>query len=402
MLLNEQIKDVFLYQKEYFKTAPTGLRRQLLDEIEHTNDQVKIITGIRRSGKSTLLLQLVQQIGKYNYLSFEDPRLSEFEVNDFFKLEKIFHEFNHSKIFFFDEIQNIKGWEQYIRTLHDKKIKVYLSGSNASLLSKELGSSLTGRQISYELLPFSYSEFLLFKHLQKGLTSFELFFKLGGFPEFLKFELPEIPIQLFNDLIYRDIITRHGLKNPDIVKGLGLYLASNIGKEYSNNKLTKTFNLGSVNTLQSYISYFQDAYLFFSINRFSYSFKKQAVNPKKIYGIDQGFMQNLSVSYSKDKGRILENIVFIELLRRKNEIHYFKEKGECDFIVSKNQSIESAIQVCFQLNEENINRETDGLMEALKNLKVEKGLILTMDQEDELTRDGKIIKIKPVWQWLCE
>jgi hypothetical protein len=130
--------------------------------------------------------------------------------------------------------------------------------------------------------------------------------------------------------------------------------------------------------------------------------KKQAVNPKKVYGIDQGFMQNLSVSYSKDKGKILENIVFIELLRRKNEIHYFKEKGECDFIVSKNLSIESAIQVCFQLNEENIHRETDGLLEALKILKVDKGLILTMDQEDEWTRDGKIIKIKPVWQWLSE
>jgi len=399
MLLQEQINEVFNYQKDYFQIAPTGLQRKLIGEIDHNNDQVKIITGIRRSGKSTLLLQLVQQIGKYNYISFEDPRLTNFEVNDFYKLEKIFQNNNDSKVFFFDEIQNIKGWEQFIRTLHDKKFKVYLSGSNASLLSKELGSSLTGRQISYELFPFSYSEFLAFKNQEKGISSFEEYFSVGGFPEYIKYENPDILIQLFNDLIYRDIITRHGLKNPDIVRELGIYLASNIGKEYSNNKLRKSFSLGSANTVQSYISFFQDAYLFFSINRFSYSLKSQSVNPKKIYGIDQGLMQKLSLSYTKDKGRILENIVFLELLRQKKEIHYFKEEGECDFIVSKNRNIESAIQVCYQINEHNMHRETQGLIEAMKSLKIKKGFILTMDQEDVLKDAGIEISIIPFYKW---
>lgn len=400
MLLYEQIKEVFLYQKNYFNSAPTGLNRRLLNEIDSDNDQVKIITGIRRGGKSTLLLQLLKQIGNYNYISFEDPRLLGFEINDFFKLEKIFREFNNTNIFIFDEIQNVSGWEQYIRTLHDQKVKVYLSGSNASLLSKELGSSLTGRQISYELFPFSYAEFLSFKNLQDDPESFKLYLKLGGFPEFLKYEVPDIPIQLFNDLIYRDIISRHGLKYPDKIKELGVYLATNIGKEYSNNKLSKTFNLGSVNTIQSYISYFQDAYLFFNINRFSYSLKKQVVNPKKIYGIDQGLMRNLSVSFSKDYGRILENIVFIELLRRKKNIHYFKENGECDFVVSKNQNIEQAIQVCYELTNENLKRETEGLYEAMSHLNINKGLILTMNQEDEFIKNGKIIFIMPVRKWL--
>lgn len=402
MLLEQQIKEVFQYQKEYFEKLSIGTPRNLLNKVDLTDYHIKIVTGIRRCGKSTLLMQLLNKINYFNFLSFEDPRLSQFEVNDFFKLERIFQADNDSEVYFFDEIQNIEGWERFIRILHDKKIRVVLSGFNASLLSKELGTSLTGRQITYELFPFSYSEYLTHRNKDQGISSFEEFLEFGGFPEYLNSNNRNVLIQLFNDLIYRDIIVRHGLRNAKVVRDLGIYLATNIGKEFSFNNLAKTFELGSVNTVLSYISFFEDAYLFFTVPRFSYSLKQQAKNQKKIYGIDSGLISNLSLSFSKDKGRLLENMVFIELKRRTKDIFYFRNKGECDFVVSKNQKIENLIQVCYELNSDNLQRELNGLLEAMDELNINSGLILTMNQDDQITQNNKNIIVKPVWKWMLE
>ncbi len=402
MLLEQQIREVYQYQKEYYEKLSIGTHRTLLNKVDLKDYHIKIITGIRRSGKSTLLMQLLKQVKNFNFLSFEDPRLTDFEVNDFFKLEKIFQTNNESEIYFFDEIQNITGWERFIRTLHDKKIRVVISGSNASLLSKELGTSLTGRQITYELFPFSFSEYLNFSHKDKGIKSFNEFLKSGGFPEYLSSGNQNILIQLFDDLIYRDIIVRHGIRNAKVVRELGVYLATNIGKEFSYNKLTKTFDLGSANTVLSYISHFEDAYLFFTVPRFSYSLKQQAKNQKKIYGIDSGLISKLSISFSKDKGRLLENMVFIELKRRAKNISYYRNKGECDFVVSKNRQIENLIQVCYELNQDNMKREINGLMEAMDELKLNSGLILTMNQDDQIVQGNKSIIVKPVWKWMLD
>ncbi len=402
MLLEQQIKEVFQYQREYFEKLSTGTPRTLLNEVDLTDYHIKIVTGIRRCGKSTLLMQLLNEVNYFNFLSFEDPRLSHFEVNDFFKLERIFQADNDSEVYFFDEIQNIEGWERFIRILHDKKIRVVLSGSNASLLSKELGTSLTGRQITYELFPFSYNEYLMHRNKNQGISSFEEFLELGGFPEYLNSNNRNVLIQLFNDLIYRDIIVRHGLRNAKVVRELGVYLATNIGKEFSFNNLAKTFELGSVNTVLSYISFFEDAYLFFTVPRFSYSLKQQAKNPKKIYGIDSGLISNLSLSFSKDKGRLLENMVFIELKRRAKDIFYFRNKGECDFVVSKNKQLENLIQVCYELNHDNLQRELTGIVEAMDELNINSGLILTMNQDDQIVQDNKNIIVMPAWKWMLE
>ena len=400
MLLEQQIREVYEYQKEYYEKLSIGTRRTLLNKVGLKDYHVKIITGIRRSGKSTLLMQLLRKVKGFNFLSFEDPRLTGFEVNDFFKLERIFKTNNNTEIYFFDEIQNIKGWERFIRTLHDKKIKVIISGSNASLLSKELGTSLTGRQITYELFPFSYTEFLNYKKNEKGIISFTEFLEMGGFPEYLSSGDQSVLTQLFNDLIYRGIVVRHGVRNAKVVRELGIYLATNISKEFSFNKLAKIFELGSVNTVLSYISYFEDAYLFFTVPRFSYSLKQQVKNQKKIYGIDSGLISKLSFSFSKDKGRLLENMVFVELKRRAKEVSYFRNKGECDFVVSKNRQIENLIQVCYELNHDNMKREINGLMEAMDELKLNSGLILTMGQDDQIVQDDKNIIVKPVWKWM--
>ena len=400
MMLESQIEEILSYQVESNLDIKEGTPRDIVNQMTLSDHHVKILTGIRRCGKSTAMLQIARKFPHYNYLSFEDPRLSTFEVNDFFKLEKIFSRIGKSEFFFFDEIQNVKGWERYVRVLQDKKQKVIVTGSNARILSKELGTSLTGRQISYEVYPFSYTEYLAHFDQTSGIKSFSGFFQFGGMPEYLNTMNKDVLLALYNDLIYRDIVVRHGLRNPKTVNELGVFLATNIGKEFSYYSLAKSFELGSSNTIASYITYFEDAYLFFSIPRFSYSLKQQVKNPKKIYGIDTGLISNLSMSFTKDQGRLLENMVFIHIKRLGKEIFYFRQKGECDFIVTKNKKVEMAIQVCFDLNSDNFRREVNGLTEALNELGLSEGYILTYNQKDELKRDGKTIILLPVWEWM--
>lgn len=400
MLLESQIKEVFEYQANYLEQLPLGTLREILENIDLTDSHVTILTGIRRCGKSTVLLQLKNKIQNFNYFSFEDPRLSAFEVNDFFKLEKVFD--NKNSAVLFDEIQNVEGWERYIRVLHDQKRKVIITGSNARILSKELGTSLTGRQITYEIFPFSFTEYLTHLNSKPGIENFSEYLTSGGFPEYLTSRKRDVLLNLYNDLIYRDIVVRHGLRNPKALQELGVYLASNVGKEFSFNKLVKNFDLGSVNSVKSYISYFEDAFLFFTVPRFSYSVKQQALNPKKVYGIDTGLITSLSMSFSKDKGRLLENNVFIHLKRLGKEIYYFRQNGECDFVVAKNNQIEFVAQVCLELNSDNLTRELNGLLEAMNELKLEAGTVLTLNQEDQLQRDGKTIHVIPVWKWMLE
>jgi len=399
-MLELQIEEVLEYQTKSNKEILEGTPREITDKIDLTDNQVKILTGIRRCGKSTALLQIARKYSHYNYLSFEDPRLSAFSVNDFFKLEKIFGRIGNSELFFFDEIQNVDGWEKYVRVLQDKKKRVIVTGSNARMLSRELGTSLTGRQISLEVYPFSYAEYLTHFNLSSGVESFSGYFQFGGMPEFLNTKNRDVLLNLYNDLIYRDIVVRHGLRNPKIVKELGVFLATNVGKEFSYSSLAKTFELGSSNTVASYISYFEDAYLFFTVPRFSYSLKQQAKNPKKIYGIDTGLITNLSMSFSKDRGRLLENLVYIHLKRLGKEIFYYRQKGECDFIVSENSKVEMAVQVCYDLNTDNLRREVNGLGEALSVLGLNEGYIFTFNQKDELEKDGKRISVIPVWKWM--
>lgn len=399
-MLESEIQEVLEYQAESLREMQEGTPREVRAKVGLTDHHVRILTGIRRCGKSTVLLQIARKYSHFNYLSFEDPRLSTFRVNDFFKLEKVFAKAGSSDLFFFDEIQNVDGWEGYVRVLHDKKKKVIVTGSNAKILSKEMGTSLTGRQISLDVFPFSFPEYLAHFNLDAGVESFSGYFKLGGMPEFLNTKNKDVLLNLYNDLIYRDIVVRHSLRNPKVVRELGVYLASNIGKEFSYNNLSKAFDLGSSNTVASYISYFEDAYLFFTVPRFSYSLKQQVKNPKKIYGIDTGLVALLSMSFSKDLGRLLENLVFLHFKRLGKEVYYYRQKGECDFIIASGNKVEMAVQVCYDLNADNLPREENGLLEALNELDLSEGTILTFKQKDELQKEGKTIRIIPVWEWM--
>jgi len=310
--------------------------------------------------------------------------------------------FGKDGVYFLDEIQNIEKWEKFVRYLIDKKEKVVLTGSNASLLSKELGTKLTGRNLQIEMFPFSFKEFLLFKQEKPSLNSFEEYLHKGGFPEYLKKENPSILYSLLSDVVMKDIAIRFGIKNTTILNKIVIYLISNVGKEFSYNSIKTMFNIKSVQSVIDYISYFENAYLVFTLPKFSYSYKKQQMSPKKIYSIDNGFSYNNSASFSKDSGKMLENLVFLELRRQFKEIFYFQEKNECDFIIKEREKISKVIQVCFDFNEENKEREIGGLVEAMNEFKLKEGVILTNNQEDEFLIDGKKVIIKPVWKWLLE
>lgn len=397
MTLKSTLRKVVKLQEKDLKEIDLGLKRELLPKIKLNLPHAIILSGVRRCGKSTLLKQIIKTVNNSHFINFEDQRLINFTINDFEKLDEIFKEdFEESDYYFFDEIQNVAGWERYVRGRLDSRKKFIITGSNASLLSKELGSKLTGRHLTYELFPFSYTEMLRFKSKKPSLSSFQEYFNEGGFPEYLKYKKIEILQELLNDILMRDIVIRYKLRESKTIKELAIYLITNLGKEFSYNNLKNHFNLGSTNSVISYISYFEDSYLLFTIQKFDYSYKKQILNKKKVYSIDVGLSNANSASFSEDKGRILENIVFLHLRRKFKEVYYFKEKYECDFIIREKGKMTKAVQVCYELNEENKDRELFGLKEAMKKLNIKDGAIITFNQEDKI--DG--IKMIPAWKWL--
>ncbi|MEI7718859.1 MAG: ATP-binding protein [archaeon] len=403
MIASNILKEVILSQKDNLNRLELGITREKETDVKIEDSFALIITGIRRCGKSTFLHQMLKKEKRAYYLNLEDPRLEGFELSDFNRVEILMNEiFGKGGVYFLDEIQNIEKWEKFIRYLIDKKEKVVLTGSNASLLSKELGTKLTGRNLQIEMFPFSFKEFLLFKQEKPSLNSFEEYLHKGGFPEYLKKENPSILYSLLSDVVMKDIAIRFGIKNTVILNKIVIYLISNVGKEFSYNSIKTMFNIKSVQSVIDYISYFENAYLVFTLPKFSYSYRKQQMSPKKIYSIDNGFSYNNSASFSKDNGKMLENLVFLELRRHFKEIFYFQDKNECDFIIKEMEKVTKAIQVCFDFNEENKEREINGLVNAMNEFKLKEGLILTNNQEDEFIVEGNKIIIKPVWKWLLE
>src|SRR3989344_1962399 len=403
MLSKEILSNVIISQREFLDSLEQGTIREKSREINIEDSFALIITGVRRCGKSTLLYQLLKKQKKGYYLNLEDPRLGGFDFSDFNKVEMIMKEiYGNGGIYFFDEIQVIPEWERFVRYLVDKKEKVVLTGSNASILSRELGTKLTGRHLSIELFPFSFWEFLSLKKQEYSINSFEEYLIKGGFPEYIKKENPEVLHELLSDIVMKDIAARFGIKNTTTLNKIAIYLISNTGKEFSYNSIKKMFEIKSVKSVIDYISFFENAYLVFTVPRFSYSYKQQQVNPKKVYSIDNGFSSNNSTSFSKDYGKMLENLVFLTLRRNYKDIFYFQEKNECDFIIKEKDKITHIFQVCFDLNEDNKDREINGMIEALEKFDLKEGIILTYKQEDEFKIKDKVIKVLPVWKWLLE
>lgn len=403
MIRKEDLRAIVREQHQTLQENDPTLPREFHGNPDFYSKQATVITGVRRCGKSTVLKQMMREKSCSNYLTFEDIRLTDFDLQDFLKLEDVFgEEFGESTSFFYDEIQNITGWERFVRQQLDQRKQVLITGSNARLLSKELGTHLTGRHIDYELFPFSYPEFLQFTKSENTRSVFEKYLTQGGFPEYLQNNRREYLQNLLTDILIRDISVRNGIRNLKVLKELAVFLLTNLGKEFSYHSLRKIFELGAVSTVIDYVSMYEECYFLFTIPRFDFSLKKQAYHPKKVYAIDNGLVAANSLSFSADHGRMMENFVFMALRRKYKEIFYFRQKKECDFIVREKGSIISAIQVCAQLTPDNQTREVDGLIEAMESFNLTEGYLLTMDEEDELRKDGRVILIRPVRKWVLE
>lgn len=399
MIIKSVLHEVAEAQKSNLAELDTGMIRHQLNSMPELKSHALIISGIRRCGKSTLLHQWLKS--KYReafYLNFEDPRLYELELNDFTRLDQIITE-QESNILYFDEIQVIEGWERYVRQKLDEGFQLVITGSNASLLSSELGTKLTGRHIMKELFPFSWKEFCDFKSLEPSEASLKKYMETGGFPEYVKTENDDILHQLFEDILLRDIAARYGVRDVKTLQRLALYLVSNVGNLVTGNKLKSLFGIGATSTVMEYFSHLEQTWLLHFIPKFSYSVRKQSINPRKVYAIDTGLINVNSKSFSDDVGRILENLVFLNLRRSFKEICYFSEKGECDFVVFEKDRAKMVAQVCYELTPDNLERELNGLFEALDFFDMDKGFIVTSNQTDHYERDGKTAEVLPCHQY---
>lgn len=400
MLLKATLLQIISAQRENLQLKTTGLKREALSTLPDLTSHALIVSGIRRCGKSTLLLQLLKtKFRDALYINFEDPRLYEFDQHDFTRLDDAIKEIG-SRVLLFDEVQIVPGWERYVRHKLDQGYKLVVTGSNASLLSRELGTKLTGRHITRELFPFSYREFISFKELNFSEDSLLQYLETGGFPEYVKSGTEDILNHLFEDILIRDIAVRYGVRDVKALQRLALYLISNVASLITGNRLKTLFDFGATSTVMEYLSHLEYSYLLHFVPKFSYSQRKQIANPRKIYAIDTGMVTVNSGSFTEDRGRKLENLIFLHVRRLTKEIYYFSEKGECDFIIFYNGEVQKAIQVCYSLDEGNLDRELNGLVEALEFFHLDTGTIVTLNQTDHFEKNGKTIYVVSCQQFL--
>lgn len=401
MILESVIATVIEQQKARITTRDTGLKRELFPATKSLSSHALIISGIRRCGKSTLLMQMIKKINnnKVLYLNFESPQLYEFSMNDFSRLDRVITQ-KGADTLFLDELQLIEGWEMYVRQKLDEGLKVIITGSNASLLSKELGTKLTGRHITQELFPFSFREFLAFKALAPSAGSLKTYMATGGFPEYVKSGDQEQLSTLFEDILIRDIVARYGIKDMKSLHRLASYLVSNIGNRITATKLKQPLSIGATSTVLTWFSYLELSYLVFFLPQYSHSTKAQLINPRKVYAIDPGLIDVVSTSMTEDAGRKLENIIYLHLRKKYHELFYYDDKGECDFVVMKNGVIVELVQVCFELTPDNLMRELNGLLNAMKFFKKKKATIVTFATTDYIKEKGFEIEVVPAYTYL--
>jgi len=428
----EKLKELIIEHKEKFLKKTELVKREIQKDIAPLLNQreIIIITGVRRGGKSSLMRLISNDlIEKYDilqdnilYLNFEDERFTYFDINDFEQVYEIFLELYHPvgrKYFFLDEIQNVKGWEKWLNRLYEfEDLKIFVTGSNATLLSSEIATVLTGRNRQLIVYPFSFNEFLSLRNYSITEKDFYLrekrieikrlfdeYLKLGGFPEVLKISDNTLLEQYLKDIIYRDVIARYSIRNIKEIKELTLFLASNIGTIQSYNNLREMINVKSLNTIKNYLEMLENVFLFFKIDLFSFSVKKQIYNPSKIYSVDSALSNAIAFKFSENMGHIYENIVFIELQRKNKEVFYWKSKRgrEVDFVIKSGLKIDEAIQVCFSFTDKKTrDRELESLLSAKNELNVDNLVMITEDEKGEEVIDGASVRIIPLWKWLLQ
>lgn len=414
MFTVKRLEEVVLDQEEAFLRRDPGIPRDVDLERYFSSSHVIVISGIRRCGKSTLLRQVGEKTGDFLYINLDDERLFGFSLPDFENLVLVFGKLHPGvRVMLIDEVQNVEHWERFVRRIHDEGYKVFLTSSNAHLLSAELGTRLTGRYLQIELFPFSFREYLQLRGVDTGrmttekkaeiLNHFENYMENGGFPEFLKTGDDEVLRRTYKDILFRDIVARYGIRDVKTFRQLARYLFSNFTKEASYHSLKNAMGMKSAMSARSYARYMEEAYLVFELFNYQHSLKKQYAGTRKFFVADNGMRNAVSLRFSGDWGRMLENLVFIELKRRGYSVYFWRDDRECDFLIEEKGRLTQAVQCSCTIDENNREREVAGLIAAMDQWNIESGTIITYNQEGELDAPGqRTLRLVPAWKWLIK
>ena len=413
MTSKEQIREVIYDQRNLY--VDLGIERKI-DQSLVDCQEVLVLTGVRRCGKSVLMQQIRAKRSEKDYfISFDDDRLLHFTVDDFQLLYDVFVEdFGVQHTFYFDEIQLVDGWERFVDRLYKHGNKVIVTGSNAKMLSRELGTLLTGRHVSKEVYPFSLSEYMELLGVKVTRDSFYTtegramlqnvqkdYLKDGGFPQYLRSKNVEYLKSLYNDIIYRDIIVRYRLMSDKPLKETVYYLISNATHLFTYNSVAKSVGLKSSETVKDYISYLEETYLVGLLPKYDVKVGEQIKSPKKIYFIDNALVGIIGFSFSGNEGSRLENAVYIELRRRGKELFYHNDGNECDFIVREGLRITVAYQVCVSMQEEKTRqRELEGIRSAMKAYSLSEGYIITREETEDVKVEEGVVHLVSFARWI--
>ncbi len=401
---------------------------RLLDYLK--TDQVIVIMGARRSGKSYIMRQIAKKLinrgiakNEILIINLEDPRFPRLDANLLQRIYETYLEFLSPKqkpYIFLDEVQEVENWEKWVRTMKElKKAKIIISGSNAKLLSRELSTLLTGIHLDLTVYPLSFKEFLFFNNIQIK-SNFDItthqtiirsllrkYLEFGSFPEVvLSNSKKEILLSYYDDIINKDLIKRYNVRKNDRIKNLAKFYLTNIANLITYNSIENFIGL-SADTIEKFSRYFEDVYILFFLNRFSYKVKEQQKSPKKVYCIDTGLANAVGFRLSENLGRSFENVIFLELKKKMImnpdlEVYYWKDPQhrEVDFVVKGKNELKELIQVCWNLEEQKVKkREIKSLFRAMDELKIRQGIVITEDFQGEEKKDGKDIKFLPLWYW---
>jgi len=413
--------------------ATLGFPREITKNIINYLKGPEIISlkGVRCSGKSTILFQIIDTLLSQGvepkdilFINFEEPLF--FQQRESIILDRIYAIYRERvnpgrfAYVFLDEVQEIPGWEKWVRAKTDlKEAKVFVTGSSSRLLTAEFGTLLTGRHISFTVYPLSFKEFLRFKGLketsdpvsiigEKALIKNLLheYMQFGGFPEVVLKDRHDFKDKLlkqyFEDIVYRDIVSRYKVRDIATLKNIALFYMTNISSLSAYNRIKNTLNV-PLEVARKYSGFLAESFLVREVMKHSFKVREQLRNPKKVYAIDTGMRNAVSYRFSQDMGRIAENIVFLTLLQQEKEVYYFKERGEVDFLVRKGMAPESLIQVCMaDENSKAWERELQSLEDALQAVELKRGLLITENREEIVSFKNGEIRAVPFWKWLLE
>jgi len=420
-ILQQIIRDNLAQEFQYVRPRQQQLPLQI--------NRVITLTGARRTGKTSLLFHTIRKLReelereRILYLNLEDDRLFQMELRDFDTVLDTYYSLypenqNREVYFFFDEIQRIAGWETFVRRVKDtQNAKVYVTGSSADLLGREIATALRGRTLTYEVFPLSFHEYLSWKALpaRQGTSSenrliknaFREYFSTTAFPELISWGEREriMALQEYIDLIiYRDVAERLKVANTHVLEYLIHYLLVNAGNPVSITGIYKDLKGQGLSvakdTVFEYMNLLEDVYAIFIVPIFTSNLKVRRRNPGKLYILDHGLKH--AVSMKQDQGAVLENIVFLELRRKYSKIFYWKEDQEVDFLIQRGDQWHP-VNVSYRMEEEKTRaRELSGMLSCLEKLQLPQGTIISMNEEQTFESGDKRIEITPCWKWLLE